>query len=409
MAGPWPFIKQAAKFGYQNNPNWTVDPAQDDKHFPCGYWHNHPMVSYPLPPGWQQNVIYDNGWYYGLFLHYDNDFYSIVKWNDSGEAYWIYSVVSDDMSIAPLGMVATENNLVFIVPDFENWSNIIYTVTKSGQLLNTYTVVNVDQTPKSSLYSAGNHVVYSAAQYNYVTEKYELYVRISHDGGLSWNSYAAASDIGWVEETLINSSGIVFLFVVGIDDSVDCYYGNPASGLTKVDVSGSTEGFRSAAINSDRLFYIYRYGTDLKLAVYNHSLALQSSDDVALSQSYAMQLAASETSLVLYYNNGKKFYRSTLPFSSFAEIYYHTYTATEFRFGYYEDRYIYTACALGDAGDELGYLYSTDDGLTWQYEDSPVNYNTWASVAKVDTEGVQPVWPFSAQPKKTTNNGYWPK
>lgn len=35
---PWPFTKQGDKRGYENNPNWTKDPASLKRHFPCGYW-----------------------------------------------------------------------------------------------------------------------------------------------------------------------------------------------------------------------------------------------------------------------------------------------------------------------------------------------------------------------------------
>ena len=40
----WPFTKQENKFGYQNNPNWTDEPADTTKHHPCGYWFGGPTV-----------------------------------------------------------------------------------------------------------------------------------------------------------------------------------------------------------------------------------------------------------------------------------------------------------------------------------------------------------------------------
>ena len=37
-AGPWDFIPQGEKYGYVNNPRWTVNPASEVIHEPCGYW-----------------------------------------------------------------------------------------------------------------------------------------------------------------------------------------------------------------------------------------------------------------------------------------------------------------------------------------------------------------------------------
>lgn len=43
--GPWAFNKQSDKFGYQNNPRFTQDPDDPNKHHPCGYWYSDPAAS----------------------------------------------------------------------------------------------------------------------------------------------------------------------------------------------------------------------------------------------------------------------------------------------------------------------------------------------------------------------------
>ena len=43
--GPWAFNKQSDKFGYANNPRFTADPDDPNKHHPCGYWYSDPAAS----------------------------------------------------------------------------------------------------------------------------------------------------------------------------------------------------------------------------------------------------------------------------------------------------------------------------------------------------------------------------
>ena len=69
----WPFTKQENKFGYENNPNWTDEPSDTTKHYPCGYWFGGPIVL--AQPVQSDGLLYSAG----LNIYYQLGFGDVIE------------------------------------------------------------------------------------------------------------------------------------------------------------------------------------------------------------------------------------------------------------------------------------------------------------------------------------------
>lgn len=443
--GPWDFVPQTNKYGYQNNPNWTGSglrgcgpdiiqgrASDPTRHIPCGHWHKGQILSPVLVPGYynQQNIIYYNGWYYMIALGVrDGESLKravVVRFQDD-IIYKVYEPTDYPVQSTVHPIQSNGTYVVFAVINYYDGTTNVYTVDLEGNVLNTISFVN------NWGGSFVPHMILRAGNTDKLVCVCDIFgddakVFYSDDFGLTWDVFTAVEMAYWMAGTL-TPGGIFagYMTTVWNNSGPIELLGTESADTTETAVTNSYIVPADMCSNSSYIFLLHYYddlyGTldrHWVIEKYDHSWNLL--DTYQLDEiwgTYGLCIACTETSIVYYAasseNNAylNRALISDMIFSKVFDIDENFSLQLVPSINYCDDRYIFTACELIQKGtDKLSWVESVDDGETWTIKNVPFNENIGLYVIEPGAYGQQfqqPVWPFKGQSRKTNGRGYWPK
>ena len=415
---PFPFTEQPDKWGYLNNPRWTGSPNSEKVHNPCGHWHKRsPEREYYQTNynWWQQTCDIDGdnlaftavGYSYpylfvigkinGVWQYID-----IIEFNEDG--YLDYE--------SPFGYIGW----VFLLGNIIVWAHNIYTNWDSNFRIWTKPVSTGVVTSHDVFcsYCGGTGIYYyedsdsdfimDASETGIVTccvIRYDDYYnvdvisRTSENFGLNWKDevsvFNSPEGVEWPSgiATRIDADGTIWL-VYGTSDYVALYLykstdnGNNFTLVNAIAYTGSTYYLHLFVDSTKPFISIVVYGffpnylqtfisTDGGTNFTNYGITLYYPNNLAGDYANGVICLyvrrASDLKYVIIRSTDYGATWSVVHVLTGNYITPYPYVAKLRGDG---DNFIFTSCNLSDStNSQLGYLLSTDKGLTWNYFNSP--------------------------------------